>query len=108
MTATEVEEVQRSGNGERGTGNGGEIEKSLDIGDFDWWATLAKVGLYPALFGFACGDKSLSSAKAEALDGADKCFLPPMICATDGVIAALRNPMDILAPKSSPPEARHP
>ena len=68
----------------------------------------AEVGLNPAFLCFAGGDNGFCSAEAEALDGANKSFLPTVICAADWVVTALRNPVDVLTPKSSPPEARLP
>ena len=46
--------------------------------------------------------------EAEALDGADKSLLPAMILAAYWIVAALRHPMDVSAPKGSPPKARFP
>ena len=64
--------------------------------------------MYPALIRFAVGDKNLCPAEAETLYGTDQNFLPTMIGSADGIVAALGHPMDILAPKSGLPEARHP
>ena len=69
---------------------------------------LAEVGLYPAFLCFAGGDKGLGAAEAKAFYWADKNLLPTMICAADGVVAAFWNPVNVLTPERSPPEARHP
>ena len=69
---------------------------------------MAEVGADPIGFGRASGDKSFGAAEAEALDWPDKSLLPSMIPAADWIIAALRHPVDIPAPKGRPPKARLP
>lgn len=86
----------------------GEVEEPFDIGDEDGWAAGAEIGADPVCFGFACRDKSLCAAEADTLNWTDQSFLPTMIGASDWVVAALRNPMDVLPPERGPPEARHP
>ena len=61
--------------------------------------------MYPTFLCIAGGDKRLCAAEAEALDGADKPFLPAMILATNRIVATLRHPMDIPTPERGPPKA---
>ena len=92
-------------NGDWGTRNRWEVEEAFDVGDDDWGAMAADVGADPVGFGRACGDKGLGTAEAEALDGSDKPLLPAMVPSADGIVAALRHPTDIPAPKGRPPKA---
>ena len=82
-----------------------ELEEAFDVSDNDWGAMSAEVGADPVGFGSACGDKSLCAAEAKALDGSDKRLLPAVIPAADGIVAALRHPMDIPTPQRRPPKA---
>ena len=85
-----------------------ELEESLDVGDFNWRAVIPEIIMYPTFLRLACRDKSLGAAEAKALNGANKSLLPTMISAADWIVAALRHPMDVSAPKGSPPKARLP
>ena len=107
MAATEVEKMYGWGmrDGRRG---GIEVEKPFDIGDFNQWTMLAKVGLYPTLLRFAGGDNGFGAAEAKSFYRANEPFLPTMIRSPDWVVAAFRHPIDIPPPQCRPPKARQP
>ena len=86
----------------------GEVEKPLDVGEFDGRAAATEVGANPLRLSFARRNKRLSAAEAETFNRPCKNFLPTMIGPADRIVTRLRHPSDVPAPQRRPPEARQP
>lgn len=105
MLTTEIKQMQRAIFGQGIHFRIWQAEESFNVSHFDRRASFAEIRLDPPLLRLASSDKSLDSAEAKALNGSDKSLLPTMISAADWIVAALRHPMDIPAPKGRPPKA---
>ena len=85
-----------------------EFKKPLDVGDFDRWAAVAKVGADPPSLGFASSNERLCASKTEALNRPHQPFLPSMVPKTHWIITRFWHPVDTPTPKSRPPKTRQP
>ena len=86
----------------------GEVEKPLDVGDFNGRAAATEVGANPLRLSFARRNKRLGAAKEETFNRPDQPLLPAMILEPHGIITRFRHPTDIPPPQRRPPEARQP